>query len=442
MSNDPVIKVENLSKAYTIWESPAARLHGPILGQIGQVPFLPSGTRKLCRRLSHEAFKYFFALRGVSFEVRRGESVGIIGLNGSGKSTLLQIIAGTLEPTEGRVKVTGRVAALLELGSGFNAEFTGRENVYLYASILGLSRSEIESRFQSIADFAEIGEFIEQPVKTYSSGMQMRLAYSVITAVSPDILIVDEALSVGDAYFQHKCFAQIRRFIEQGSTLLFVSHDPGAVKSLCTRAILLDAGVMIRDDKPEAVVDYYNAIIAKRQADHVIRQSESLGGKRTTRSGNNRATISSVELLEKDKSVRVVQVGSPVNIRVSAVAHECLPELTVGFLLRDRLGNDIFGTNTYHLKLPLSVKAGQAFAVNFEIPSLRLGPGHYSVSVALHTYDTHVENNFDWWDQALVLQVIPGNHPQFIGACHLTITAKADLATGLSPQPSVVLNTT
>ncbi|MGA2138721.1 MAG: ABC transporter ATP-binding protein, partial [Verrucomicrobiia bacterium] len=191
MSNEPAIKVENLSKAYTIWESPAARLHGPILGQIGQVPFLPSGTRKLCMRLSHEAFKYFFALRGVSFEVRRGESVGIIGLNGSGKSTLLQIIAGTLEPTEGRVKVTGRVAALLELGSGFNAEFTGRENVYLYASILGLSRSEIESRFQSIADFAEIGEFIEQPVKTYSSGMQMRLAYSVITAVSPDILIVD-----------------------------------------------------------------------------------------------------------------------------------------------------------------------------------------------------------------------------------------------------------
>jgi lipopolysaccharide transport system ATP-binding protein len=442
VSNEPVIKVENLSKAYTIWESPAARLHGPILGQIGQVPFLPSGTRKLCRRLSHEAFKYFFALRGVSFEVRRGESVGIIGLNGSGKSTLLQIIAGTLEPTEGRVIVTGRVAALLELGSGFNAEFTGRENVYLYASILGLSRGEIESRFQSIADFAEIGEFIEQPVKTYSSGMQMRLAYSVITAVSPDILIVDEALSVGDAYFQHKCFAQIRRFIDRGSTLLFVSHDPGAVKSLCNRAILLDAGVMIRDDQPEAVVDYYNAIIAKRQADHVIRQSETLGGKRTTRSGNNRATISSVELLENDKSVRVVQVGSPVNLRVTAVANECLPELTVGFLLRDRLGNDIFGTNTYHLKVPLSVKAGQAFTVNFEIPSLRLGLGHYSVSVALHTYDTHVENSFDWWDRALVLQVIPGDHPQFIGACHLTVTAKADLATGFSPQPSVVLNTT
>ena len=157
---------------------------------------------------------------------------------------------------------------------------------------------------------------------------------------------------------------------------------------------------------------------------------------------NDSISISSVELLEKDQSVRVVQVGSPVNIRVSAVAHECLPELTVGFLLRDRLGNDIFGTNTYHLKMPLSVKAGQAFAVNFLIPSLRLGLGHYSISVALHTYDTHVENNFDWWDQALVFQVIPGNHPQFIGACHLTVTAKVDLTTGLSPQPPVVLNTT
>jgi lipopolysaccharide transport system ATP-binding protein len=424
LGSDPVIKVENLSKAYTIWVSPSARLHGPILGTIGQTPFLPQSVRKLCRRLSNEAFKDFLALRGLSFEIRQGESVGIIGLNGSGKSTLLQIIAGTLAPTEGRVKVTGRVAALLELGSGFNAEFTGRENVYLYASILGLSRSEIDSRFQSIADFAEIGDFIDQPVKTYSSGMQVRLAYSVVTAVSPDILIIDEALSVGDAYFQHKCFAQIRRFIERGSTLLFVSHDPGAVKSLCSRAILLEAGVMIRDDTPEAVVDYYNAIIAKRQADHVIRQSESLGGKKATRSGNSRATISSVELLEKDKSIRVVQVGSPVNIRVSAVANDCLPDLTVGIVIRDRLGNDIFGTNTYHLKVPLSVKSGQPFAVNFEIPSLILGLGHYSVSVALHTDDTHIQNNFDWWDQALVFQVIPGTQPPFVGTCYLPVAVR------------------
>jgi lipopolysaccharide transport system ATP-binding protein len=440
MSNEAAIRVQDVSKAYTIWSSPAARLHGPLLGQAGQLPFLPAPVRKLCNRLSHESFRSFYALRGISFDVSQGESIGIIGLNGSGKSTLLQIIAGTLQPTQGNVEVTGRVAALLELGSGFNAEFTGRENVYLYASILGLSRSEIESRFQSIADFAEIGEFIEQPVKTYSSGMQVRLAYSVITAVSPDILIIDEALSVGDAYFQHKCFAQLRRFIEQGSTLLFVSHDPGAVKSLCNRAILLEGGMMIRDDTPEVVVGYYNAIIAKRQADYAIRQSESLGGKKAIRSGNNRATITSVELLEKDKSVRAVEVGSPVSIRVSAVANDNLTGLTVGFLVRDRLGNDIFGTNTYHLKLPLSVKPGQAFAVTFEIPSLRLGLGHYSVSVALHTHDTHVEDNFDWWDQALVFQVIPGQHPQFIGVCHLTVTAKVDLAAGLSSQPPVPLN--
>ena len=442
MSNQTVIKVEDLSKAYTIWASPAARLHGPILGQLGQIPFLPLGTRKLCRRLSHEAFKDFFALRDVSFEVRRGESVGIIGLNGSGKSTLLQIIAGTLQPTKGNVQTTGRVAALLELGSGFNPEFTGRENALLYASILGLTAREIEARFGKIADFAEIGEFFDQPIKTYSSGMQVRLAYSVITAVSPDILIIDEALSVGDAYFQHKCFAQIRRFIEQGSTLLFVSHDPGAVKSLCSRAILLDSGVIVRDDAPEAVVDYYNAIIAKQQADYAIRQSETLGGRKVIRSGNNKAAITSAELLEDGQAVRAVAVGSAVTLRVCAVAHESLPEITVGFLVRDRLGNDIFGTSTYHLKVPLSVKAGQVFTVNFEIPSLVLGPGHYSVTVALHTDDTHVQNNFDWWDQALIFQVIPGKHPRFIGACHLTVIARADSATGLSPQASVVLNTT
>ena len=368
--------------------------------------------------------------------------MGIIGLNGSGKSTLLQIIARTLQPTKGNVQVSGRVAALLELGSGFNPEFTGRENAFLYASILGLTAREIEARIGKIADFAEIGEFIDQPIKTYSSGMQVRLAYSVVTAIVPDILIIDEALSVGDAYFQHKCFAQIRRFREEGTTLLFVSHDPGTIKSLCNRAILLDSGVVIRDDTPEAVLDYYNAIIAKQQADHVIRQSETLGGRKVTRSGNSKAAIVSVELLEDNKEVRAVAVGSAVTLRVCAVANESLPELTVGFLLRDRIGNDIFGTNTYHLKVPLSVKAGQAFAVNFEMPSLRLGVGHYSVSVALHTHDTHVQNNFDWWDQALVLQVIPGKHPQFIGTCHLTVTAKADLATGPSLQPSVVLNTT
>ncbi len=432
VSSDPVIAVKNLSKVYTIWSSPAARLHGPLLGQIGQWPFLPAAASTFCRQLSHESFRNFYALRDVSFEVHRGESVGIIGLNGSGKSTLLQILADTLQPTDGSVTVNGRVAALLELGSGFNPEFTGRENVHLYAAILGWKPCEVEDRFQRVAEFAEIGQFMDQPVKTYSSGMQVRLAYSVATAALPDILIVDEALSVGDVYFQHKCFAQIRRFQEQGTTLLFVSHDPGAVKTLCDRAVLLDAGVVIRDGLPDVVLDYYNAIIARHAADQEVRQGETADGRRTTRSGNGRASFETVELLQQDRSVRALRVNEAATLRVRAVAHESLTELSVGFVIRDRLGNDVFGTNTHHLQQPLAPVPGRPFTVDFHLPNVGLGAGHYSVTVALHSGTAHIENNYDWWDQALVFQIIPGNHSQFSGVCWLHVAVQSDAAVELA----------
>lgn len=421
LSSETVIEVEKLSKVYTIWSSPVARLHGPLLGRVGQLPFLPSGARQFFKRLSHESFRNFYALNNVSFKVRKGESVGIIGLNGSGKSTLLQIIAGTLEPTDGAVQVNGRVAALLELGSGFNPEFTGRENVILNATILGLRPAEIEEKFPIIENFAEIGDFMDQPVKTYSSGMQVRLSYSVATAMVPDVLIVDEALSVGDAYFQHKCFAQMRKFRERGTTLLFVSHDPAAVKSLCDRAVLLDAGVVVRDDTADAALDYYNAIIAKQAAEHMIRESEAMTGRTVTRFGTHAATIQSVELFDRDNPVRAVRVGAPVVFRVRLKANEPIADLTVGVLLRDRLGNDVFGTNTHHMGLDIEIAAGNAIAVDFEVPALNLGVGHYSVTVALHSGAAHVENNFDWWDRALVFQVVPGSQPHFIGCCWLPV---------------------
>jgi len=421
VSSQTVIEVEGLSKAYTIWSSPAARLHGPLLGRVGQWPFLPAGLRRFCSRLSHDSFRNFYALRDISFTIRRGESVGVIGLNGSGKSTLLQIIAGTLAPTAGRVEVHGRIAALLELGSGFNPEFTGRENVFLGATILGLGRREIEARFQQIADFAEIGEFIEQPVKTYSSGMQVRLAFSVTTAIVPDILIVDEALSVGDAYFQHKCFAQIRKFREQGTTLLFVSHDPGAVKSLCDRAILLDAGRAIRDDAPDAVLDYYNAMIAHRESARAIEQVKTQAGRKATRSGNKKAYASAVELLQDGRPARALRVGSRATFRVSVTAHEPLEDCTVGIQLKDRLGNEIFGTNTYHMGVPLKPRPGTPLTVDFHIPALHLGVGHYSLTISLHSADTHLAENYDWWDRALVFQVVPGPQPCFIGVCYLPV---------------------
>lgn len=238
MSRDAVISIQNVSKAYRMWETPSARLTVPMMESAARI--LPGGQALRARAASR--YRDFWALRDISFELKRGEAIGIIGRNGSGKSTLLQIIAGTLQASRGTVKVTGRVAALLELGSGFNPDFTGRENVYLSAAVLGLSRAEIDARFDEIVAFADIGDFVDQPVKTYSSGMMVRLAFAVNTCVDPDILMVDEALSVGDAPFQAKCFRRLRQLIEKGVSLLFVSHDIGTVRSICSRALWLKSG--------------------------------------------------------------------------------------------------------------------------------------------------------------------------------------------------------
>ena len=235
------ITVENVSKAYTVWSSPGARLHGPLLGRLGQLPFLPGGARALCKRLSHDAFRNYYALRDVSLEIRRGASVGILGRNGSGKSTLLQLLAGTLTPTQGDVTVTGSIAALLELGSGFDAEFTGRENVYLNAAIRGMTRRQTDAKFDEIVAFADIGDFIDQPIKTYSSGMMVRLAFAVSVCLKPEVLLVDEALSVGDIFFQQKCIRHMQEAMKDVTKVL-VTHDLQAVRSVTEYAYVLDHG--------------------------------------------------------------------------------------------------------------------------------------------------------------------------------------------------------
>lgn len=240
MSEEIAINAHGLSKAYRMWASPSRRLISPLLAETGR--WLPGVLGRPLQRRSAAGYRDFFALQDVSFEVKRGEAVGIVGRNGSGKSTLLQLIAGTLQPTAGTIRVNGRVAALLELGAGFNPDFTGRENVFLSGAVLGLKQKEMEARFDEIAAFADIGEFIDQPVKTYSSGMMMRLAFAVNTCVDPDILIVDEALSVGDAPFQAKCFRRLRQLTDRGVSLLFVSHDLGTVRSICSRALWLKNG--------------------------------------------------------------------------------------------------------------------------------------------------------------------------------------------------------
>ena len=256
VSTDPVISVQNVGKAYRIWDSPASRLTAPLLEATGGL--LPGSSGEWMKHRAGKSYRDFWALREVSFAVRPGESIGIIGRNGSGKSTLLQIIAGTLQPTEGEVRVKGRVAALLELGSGFNQDFTGRENVYLNATVLGLSRKEIDARFDEIAAFADIGEFIDQPVKTYSSGMFVRLAFAVQTAVEPQVLIVDEALSVGDVFFQQRCYERMARLLDRGVCIILASHDLASVQRYCRHTLVLRRGhVAFQGPSAEATKVYF-----------------------------------------------------------------------------------------------------------------------------------------------------------------------------------------
>lgn len=358
-------------------------------------------------------------LQDISFTVNPGEAVGIIGMNGAGKSTLLKMITGTTQPTTGSVRMTGRVAALLELGMGFHPDFTGRQNAVMAGQLLGHSVAEIERLMPEIEAFAEIGDYIDQSVRVYSSGMQVRLAFAVATAVRPDVLIVDEALSVGDTYFQHKSFDRIREFRKLGTTLLIVSHDKGAIQSICDRAILLSAGKLAMEGHPEAVMDYYNALLADHQNQSVTQQA-SEDGKVQTVSGTGEAFIESVVLLDEgDQPIETVVVGQAVRLRMAVQCRQAISELVIGFMIKDRLGQPIYGTNTHHLKRQLrDLIAGSSAEIEFSFP-VNIGQGSYSVAVALHSGDTHVQNNYHWQDRALIFQVINMHVSDFVGAAWL-----------------------
>lgn len=356
-----------------------------------------------------------WVLRDILFTVNPGEAVGIVGVNGAGKSTLLKIITGTTQPSSGSVHIEGRVAALLELGMGFHPDFTGRQNVLMAGQLLGLGSDEIAACMPAIEAFAEIGDYIDRPVRTYSSGMQMRLAFSVATAVRPAVLIIDEALSVGDAYFQHKSFNKIREFREQGTTLLIVSHDRGSIQSLCDRAILLERGFVIKDGAPEEVMDFYNALIAERE-NATVEVKRLDNGRTQTTSGTGEARVESIELRnDKGETVEYVNVGEPVRLEVKIRLHADLPELVFGYMIKDRLGQPVFGTNTHHLKVEMAqLKKDELLTLVFSFPA-NIGLGSYSVSTALHVADTHLATNYEWRDQALMFNVVNINRDQFVG---------------------------
>lgn len=426
MSSDIAIKVEDLSKCYQIYDQPSDRLKQYLLPRVQHL----IGFRR--KKYYHD----FWAIKDVSFEIKRGETVGIIGRNGSGKSTLLQLICGTLNPTNGSIQTNGRIAALLELGSGFNPEFTGEENVYLNAAVLGLSKEEIDSRYQKIIDFASIGEFINQPVKTYSSGMMVRLAFAVIAHVDADILIVDEALAVGDAFFTQKCMRFINEF-KKNKTLLFVSHDINAVTTLCNRTIWLENGQLkILGDTLKVINEYHKTIIEsiKKESfttesnnftENKIFEGNTFAGKKNSweedilinnqinpnriASGTGNADIVAACLKVEDNSKHIFHGGEHVKLYFLVDIKEDLNGLLVGFTLKDNLGKKIIEENIEDflrnklLKIDKNTKLGAE--LTFEMPLLR--EGHYILDLAIAegTQENHVQQQ--WIYDAIKIDFIP-----------------------------------
>lgn len=391
------ISVRNLGKAYKQYPSRWSRLVEWL------IPF------------SRARHRLKWVLNDLSFEIKPGEAMGIIGMNGAGKSTLLKMITGTTQPTRGAVEINGRVAALLELGMGFHPDFTGRQNAIMAGQLLGYSVAEIHDLMPQIIEFAEIGSSIDQPVRMYSSGMQMRLAFSVATANRPDVLIVDEALSVGDAYFQHKSFERIRTLRQEGTTLLIVSHDKAAIQSICDRAILLNEGNIAIEGKPEAVMDYYNAMLAEKEGG-AVQQNVTAEGKLQALSGTGEASVEEIVLVDEDGArIETLNVGQRIVLRITVRAMEDLSQLVLGYMIKDRLGQEVFGTNTFHLDRKVEqVAAGSKLIFEFAF-SANLGEGTYSIATGLHESDTHLSRNYEWRDLALIFNIVNLDKNGFVG---------------------------
>jgi lipopolysaccharide transport system ATP-binding protein len=343
----------------------------------------------------------FWALRDINFEVQKGEMLGLVGPNGCGKSTLLQIVSGILQPTVGRVVTRGRIAALLELGAGFNPEFSGRENVYLNGEIMGLSRPEIDRAMPSIEAFAEIGEFMERPVKEYSSGMYVRLAFSTAIHVDPEILIVDEALAVGDAVFANRCVRKFQELRERKVTVLFVSHDLGLVKQLSDRAILLLHGRMEAEGTPRDVINRYIGLVLEKQ-EPSQKKDDRLSA--SFRHGDGTSEILSVQILNsRGEATTSVASGEPVTVRVRSRFHRPEVDPMIGILIRTRIGMDVYGTNTRIEQIEMGgFDPGDELEVDFRIECW-LTPQQYTLTVAAQSADG---SSHDWLDDAIAFEVV------------------------------------
>jgi lipopolysaccharide transport system ATP-binding protein len=352
-------------------------------------------------------------LRNISLQVARGETLGIIGRNGAGKSTLLKILNGVLLPDSGTISRRGRVTGLLELGTGFDPAVSGLQNILTNGLLLGMTESEIAHREKDIIKFAELGEFIREPLRTYSSGMTMRLAFAIAIHADPETFLIDEALSVGDGRFQQKCMRRIREFRDGGGSIIFVSHDLNAVKMICDRVIVLNGGQIATQGDPESAVNFYNQLLAaeKQDDERLINSHDGYG--------SYEARIIDVEAAGDISGGDIVSSGESLKLRATLEANEPVADLTLGLMIRDRFGQDIFGTNTHFMDYPIAIDKGERRDINFYIP-MNLAPGKYTITLALHEGGDHTSQCYHWWDNAVHFEVSGIRGHNFSGICNLS----------------------
>lgn len=397
-SSKKILEVKNITKIYKIYKSNFDRLK---------------------EIFTNKAYhKEFISNKNISFELFEGETLGIIGTNGAGKSTILKQIAGVVAPTSGEIIRHGRVTALLELGTGFNPEMTGSENIFLNGTLIGMTQKECEEKAQEIIAFSELGDYINEPIKTYSSGMSMRLAFSIAIFSNPQVLIVDEALSVGDAHFAAKCTKALRERKEQNMSIIYVSHDLNSLKFLCDRVILLNHGEVVEQGHPEDIINSYNFLISKlndAEQNMVIKDADN------SSFGTFDVEITKVTIKGKNSNSNVISSGEDATIEINISSKIDIKNMTIGVMIRDKFGQDIFGTNSFHKKVEINFQKEKSYICNFSMP-LNIGIGKYSITAAVHSEDTHIENCSHWLDYAADFEVAGVYGDLFSGLCKLEPT--------------------
>jgi len=391
-----MIEVRNISKTFKIYHKPIDILKEFIM-----------------RKPYHTEYK---ALKDISFSLDKGEVLGILGPNGSGKSTLLKILNGIILPDSGEIIKKGKITGLLELGTGFNYDLTGEENIYFNGMLIGMTKEEIEAKKDDIIKFSELGDFIKEPIKIYSSGMIVRLAFSIAIHSNPDVFLIDEALSVGDAHFQQKCYKKIKDFVKNGGSIIFVSHDINAVKLICNKAILIYKGEMLDSGEPNKVINSYYQLLA------VLNQEENQFkiNPENQEYGSYEAKIEKIEI-----NPQKLLSGDIIDINIFVKAYKDIPDLSVGILIRDRYGIDIYGINTELLGIGINMKEGELKKINFRLKA-DIKPDKYTLTVAIHKGETHQEKCYHWIENAVNFEIAGYKNNRFAGITNLPIEIKID----------------